>query len=176
MSYLPILKSLPDQQTQTRFRLCHTETRLESGAYERAIMMTSMREEATGPVGGNVYHKTYPLCIAYQRTISYGCNTDLVSMGDNSHADGDIDTHCAGLDAVAQVARVRKRVRKDPSSAKRYPCHICKFVFNRSYNLRAHLETHQPNREKVLCPYIGCQEAFSREHDLGRHIASVRYV
>ncbi|PWN98491.1 hypothetical protein FA09DRAFT_283308, partial [Tilletiopsis washingtonensis] len=55
----------------------------------------------------------------------------------------------------------------------------CDRAFARAYNLTTHISTHDPdpNRSKPFpCPYPSCKadggRAFSRKHDLQRHVAS----
>lgn len=51
------------------------------------------------------------------------------------------------------------------------PCHA---AFARAYNLKTHLQTHDPNRLKPhTCPHRSCGRSFSRKHDLGRHLVSI---
>lgn len=54
-------------------------------------------------------------------------------------------------------------------------CDRCGKLFQRSYNLKAHLETHDPNRSQPhMCDYIDCDKRFVRRTDLLRHEHSVR--
>lgn len=47
-------------------------------------------------------------------------------------------------------------------------------AFARAYNLKTHLQTHDPNRLKPhICPHRSCGRSFSRKHDLGRHLVSI---
>lgn len=47
-------------------------------------------------------------------------------------------------------------------------------AFARAYNLKTHLQTHDPNRLKPhTCPHRACGRSFSRKHDLGRHLVSI---
>ncbi|KAF7192742.1 Cell wall transcription factor ACE2 [Pseudocercospora fuligena] len=53
-------------------------------------------------------------------------------------------------------------------------CDKCGKLFQRSYNLKAHMETHDPEREQPhACPYTDCKRRFVRRTDLIRHEQSV---
>ncbi|CAO1613620.1 unnamed protein product [Jaminaea pallidilutea] len=65
-----------------------------------------------------------------------------------------------------------------PPPEKRFQCPRCDRAFARAYNLNTHLSTHDPDPQRSKpfpCPYPACVNegrAFSRKHDLQRHIAS----
>ncbi|WFC97769.1 hypothetical protein MYAM1_000488 [Malassezia yamatoensis] len=68
----------------------------------------------------------------------------------------------------------------DSQGQKRFQCPKCSRAFARAYNLNTHLSTHDPDPSRskpFLCPYKSCKSeggrAFSRKHDLQRHVASV---
>lgn len=53
-------------------------------------------------------------------------------------------------------------------------CATCGKLFQRTYNLKAHMETHDPDRSQPhACPYGGCCKRFVRKTDLMRHKQSV---
>lgn len=53
-------------------------------------------------------------------------------------------------------------------------CEVCGRLFQRMYNLKAHMETHDPDREQPhACRYPGCERRFVRRTDLMRHEQSV---
>lgn len=56
-------------------------------------------------------------------------------------------------------------------------CDQCGKLFQRSYNLKAHMETHDPHRNHPhVCDYIDCDKRFVRRTDLVRHEQSVRVL
>ncbi|KAJ4482492.1 hypothetical protein J3R30DRAFT_3286530 [Lentinula aciculospora] len=60
------------------------------------------------------------------------------------------------------------------NSSKKYKCDVCTRAFDRAFNLKTHMDTHNPDRKKpFVCPHRSCHRAFSRKHDLGRHITSL---
>ena len=70
----------------------------------------------------------------------------------------------------------RTRLRRNPTTADNanYQCAICGKLFQRSYNHKTHLETHNPSRKKEhICQIEGCEKQFVRKTDLDRHHNSV---
>lgn len=68
----------------------------------------------------------------------------------------------------------RKRGFTKPENANCH-CDQCGKLFQRSYNLKAHLETHDPHRSQPHpCHHHGCNKRFVRRTDLIRHVQSVR--
>ncbi|KAI9293537.1 hypothetical protein K502DRAFT_325272 [Neoconidiobolus thromboides FSU 785] len=61
-----------------------------------------------------------------------------------------------------------------PDRPKSIPCTYpgCKKLFSRPYNMRAHLEIHSPIRIKPHTCTV-CNRAFSRKHDLTRHVKTI---
>jgi hypothetical protein len=67
----------------------------------------------------------------------------------------------------------RKRGFTRPEDAS-CSCRKCGKLFQRSYNLKAHLETHDPHRAQPHeCAYPRCHKRFVRRTDLVRHEQSV---
>lgn len=69
--------------------------------------------------------------------------------------------------------RVRKLTTKEDAN---YQCHVkgCGKLFGRSYNFKAHMETHDASREYPFpCLLKDCSKKFVRKTDLQRHHQSV---
>lgn len=57
---------------------------------------------------------------------------------------------------------------------KKHRCPQCPRAFARAFNLKQHLPTHDPNRQKLFtCTKANCDRSFSRKHDLGRHLTAI---
>ncbi|KAF2148941.1 hypothetical protein K461DRAFT_55336 [Myriangium duriaei CBS 260.36] len=55
-----------------------------------------------------------------------------------------------------------------------HQCELCSKLFQRNYNLRAHMQVHNPLREYPHeCTHANCHRRFVRHADLHRHIESV---
>jgi hypothetical protein len=67
----------------------------------------------------------------------------------------------------------KKRGYTKPGDA-RCSCDQCGKLFQRTYNLKAHMETHDPHRAQPhTCGFEGCEKRFVRRTDLLRHQQSV---
>ncbi|KZT74890.1 hypothetical protein DAEQUDRAFT_659127 [Daedalea quercina L-15889] len=68
----------------------------------------------------------------------------------------------------------RKLDEMPNDSKKKYQCPSCPRAFARAYNLKTHIQTHDPNRAKpYVCHHKSCGRSFSRKHDLTRHLVSI---
>ncbi|OCH96688.1 hypothetical protein OBBRIDRAFT_694754, partial [Obba rivulosa] len=57
---------------------------------------------------------------------------------------------------------------------RKYQCPSCPRAFVRAFNLKTHMQTHDPNRAKpYTCTFKSCGRSFSRKHDLTRHNVSI---
>ncbi|KAI9015797.1 hypothetical protein CLU79DRAFT_847732 [Phycomyces nitens] len=59
--------------------------------------------------------------------------------------------------------------RSFPVKQIRHKCPYCMHSSNRANNMKEHILTHDPNRQKNFVCHC-CQKAFARKHDLKRHI------
>ena len=75
--------------------------------------------------------------------------------------------------AVARTRQPRRLTTKEDAN---FQCHVkgCGKLFGRSYNYKAHMETHDSTREYPFpCPMKECTKKFVRKTDLQRHHQSV---
>lgn len=57
---------------------------------------------------------------------------------------------------------------------KAHQCSNCGRAFARAFNLKTHMDTHNPERVKqYVCPHSSCKRPFSRKHDLQRHRTAI---
>jgi hypothetical protein len=74
---------------------------------------------------------------------------------------------------IARTRQPRKLTTKEDAN---FQCHVkgCGKLFGRSYNFKAHMETHDATREYPFpCPLKDCNKKFVRKTDLQRHHQSV---
>ncbi|KAH0542018.1 hypothetical protein FGG08_003567 [Glutinoglossum americanum] len=75
---------------------------------------------------------------------------------------------------ITNAARIRKRRTMTSANEANHECHVCGKLFGRSYNFKAHMETHDPGRAYPhVCDYKDCGKKFVRKTDLTRHQQSV---
>lgn len=78
-----------------------------------------------------------------------------------------------GPSTIARTRGVRKLTTKEDAN---FQCNVkgCGKLFGRSYNYKAHMETHDASREYPFpCPLKDCNKKFVRKTDLQRHHQSV---
>jgi len=69
-------------------------------------------------------------------------------------------------------SRSESGATSDPK--RKYQCPSCPRAFARAFNLKTHIQTHDPNRAKpYVCSVKSCGRSFSRKHDLMRHNVSI---
>lgn len=76
----------------------------------------------------------------------------------------------------SMVPRTRQPRRLTTKEDANFQCHVkgCEKFFGRSYNFKAHMETHDAGREYPFpCPLKDCNKKFVRKTDLQRHHQSV---
>ncbi|KAF2734930.1 hypothetical protein EJ04DRAFT_223386 [Polyplosphaeria fusca] len=120
--------------------------------YEASLYSTPQLPKMEMPVGVNFNQAAY-------RSVSY----DSRSKSRRRHSES------RGLTA-------RTRSRREPTTPEnaQYQCEICHRLFQRSYNHKTHMETHNPRRKRDHpCPHEGCVKSFVRKTDLDRHDISV---
>lgn len=74
------------------------------------------------------------------------------------------------------ITRTRQPRRLTTKEDANFQCHVkgCGKLFGRSYNFKAHMETHDASREYPFpCPLKDCNKKFVRKTDLQRHHQSV---
>lgn len=74
------------------------------------------------------------------------------------------------------IIRTRQPRRLTTKEDANFQCHVkgCGKLFGRSYNFKAHMETHDASREYPFpCPLKDCNKKFVRKTDLQRHHQSV---
>lgn len=116
----------------------------------------------------SMQHQAATSPILASNHMDVDCKPDLSSLRpDNRIAFSSEDYQSANSDGRP------KRGFTKPETANCH-CDQCGKLFQRSYNLKAHLETHDPNRSHPhVCEYIDCDKQFVRRTDLVRHEQSV---
>ena len=75
-----------------------------------------------------------------------------------------------------ETAHERKKRGYTSVENAKYHCEQCGKLFQRSYNLKAHMATHDPLRSHPHpCQHTDCERTFIRRTDLVRHEQSVRF-
>ncbi|KAL6630376.1 hypothetical protein U3516DRAFT_888759 [Neocallimastix sp. 'constans'] len=73
---------------------------------------------------------------------------------------------------VHQISKRGKGRPRKPKKLFRCPFECCKRKFNREYNLKEHIRTHNPSRSKEYTCKI-CNESFYSSSVLNRHVSSI---
>ncbi len=115
--------------------------------------------------------------------MEYGPTTDLPSISSLSipHYDRRSESRerrasSSKSQASGGMARVRQPRKLTSKEDANFQCQVkgCEKFFGRSYNFKAHMETHDTGREYPFpCPLQDCNKKFVRKTDLQRHHQSV---
>ncbi|KAH9911439.1 uncharacterized protein BXZ73DRAFT_82779 [Epithele typhae] len=83
-------------------------------------------------------------------------------------------SHPSGISHPSLAAQRAKMEALHDDPKRKYQCPTCPRAFARAYNLKTHIQTHDPNRLKPYsCLHKSCGRSFSRKHDLTRHMVSI---
>lgn len=75
---------------------------------------------------------------------------------------------------VPAVLPVHASDKQTHTGSKAHQCPNCGRAFARAFNLKTHMDTHNPERVKqYICPHSSCKRPFSRKHDLQRHRTAI---
>ncbi|CCM01625.1 uncharacterized protein FIBRA_03686 [Fibroporia radiculosa] len=114
--------------------------------------------------------------------VSKAFNYSVGTMGQSTVAPANVSSQVPAVPSVpgitsnhpqaAVARRIPEEMQLDPK--KKYQCPSCPRAFARAYNLKTHIQTHDPNRSKpYACHHKNCGRSFSRKHDLTRHLVSI---
>ncbi|EKM60828.1 uncharacterized protein PHACADRAFT_246999 [Phanerochaete carnosa HHB-10118-sp] len=108
----------------------------------------------------------YPSSVVVQATVS------------PANVSAQLPSHSTPSPVVASQRLVKQEsMSKDMNSKdpkRKYQCPTCPRAFARAFNLKTHIQTHDPNRAKpYTCHHKTCGRSFSRKHDLTRHLVSI---
>ena len=102
------------------------------------------------------------------RPMEDGSYTTSSSYDDQQRKYGEDGT------VITNVARTRKRRQLTTAAEANHTCRVCGKLFGRSYNFKAHMETHDSGRVYAHpCLVKTCGKKFVRKTDLTRHHQSV---
>ncbi|KAF9119559.1 hypothetical protein BGX30_003767, partial [Mortierella sp. GBA39] len=154
------------------------------------------RKRKAAPAPASPFKRTRPMLASH-----YGGNNGSSSLSSSSFATAkqqfDVETgrlsplsnqdESGNLPPAQQSSNTRgpnKRRSTNSGCHRPFVCDHpdCGRAFNRLFNLRSHVRTHDPDSERpFVCEADDCKKAFTRKHDLQRHQTSVhqgqrRYV
>jgi len=135
-----------------------------------------------GSVDANYYHDQNPL--AWSKVDYHTTSQDLPPISTlplppyDRRSESQEHSPARSIDrrrptTIARTRGVRKLTTKEDAN---FQCTVkgCGKLFGRSYNYKAHMETHDASREYPFpCPLKDCNKKFVRKTDLQRHHQSV---
>ncbi|KAJ3056573.1 hypothetical protein HK097_005970 [Rhizophlyctis rosea] len=105
------------------------------------------------------------------RTGEHGYTTDGAILGGGPSRDRSTREEAVNLKKTHGRKTKLKRYRTAPHQPVACQVEGCGKVLSRPFNLKVHMKTHDPDRERPFaCPT--CSKTFVRQHDLARHCAT----
>lgn len=174
-----------DHQADTSYipvaSFVHNRKRKSRAAFVAASPVKRTRPTLASPYGGNPDSSSTSSATAKQLF-----DTETVASSPFSNQEGSDDLPPAQQSSNKRSVNgvASNKLSSNSDSYRPYVCEHpdCGRAFNRLFNLRSHVRTHDPNSERpFICEEGDCNKAFTRKHDLQRHQTSVhqgqrRYV
>lgn len=176
-SYTPRIK----MEDHLDFSTGHEAIMMSSPQLSQSLLVTSA-SSYPGSLEATFYQDQNPM--AWPK-MEYGSAHDLPSISTLPFPPYDRDCEGQGRPssgsqgqrrAPVTIARTRQPRRLTTKEDANFQCHVkgCGKLFGRSYNFKAHMETHDASREYPFpCPLPDCTKRFVRKTDLQRHHQSV---
>ncbi|KZF19399.1 hypothetical protein L228DRAFT_42791 [Xylona heveae TC161] len=148
-------------------------------AFPNHNLITAPQASFPTPIEGHSAARTIPPSLSEYEALD---EDDRPYFGRNykEHSTGfqDLEAERYEYDRplITCVARTRKRRQLTTPAEANHECRICGKLFGRSYNYKAHMETHDPARVYPHpCTVKNCTKKFVRKTDLLRHQDSVHF-
>lgn len=141
------------------------------GSFSDYEPQTGMRAPASS---ASDYYPHSPLATM---GVKYSSNVVVQATVSPANVSSQLPSHSTPSPIVASQRLVKqenvsRELSKDPK--RKYQCPTCPRAFARAFNLKTHIQTHDPNRAKpYACHHKTCGRSFSRKHDLTRHLVSI---
>ncbi|ROT34943.1 hypothetical protein SODALDRAFT_321039 [Sodiomyces alkalinus F11] len=126
--------------------------------------LSSWSRSESEPAPGQLYaeaHGQDPEAVAGQQEVAFGSRLQQQQQQQQQH----------------ELSRRKRSPRRLTTLEEaNFQCEVpgCGKLFNRNYNFKAHMETHDKNREYPFpCQVEGCRKKFVRRTDLQRHHSSI---